>query len=179
MKIIAIRHGETTTNAAGQITGWSEHDLTPKGIAQAQEMAGQLTAPYAALVVSPLRRTRHTAEILAARRGGQMQFDPNLRERNFGSLNGKTWDEIREETGQDIRHIDLDLLAYDYRPWGGECVADVKARVEAFLKKAPEYSGGKDMAVVTHGGIIKMLYILLAPERRRPIGNCSVHEFEI
>ena len=179
MKITAIRHGETATNAAGQITGWNDEDLTERGVAQAQEAAKALKAEFALIVCSPLRRAKHTAEIIAAAHPCEMVLDPNLRERNFGRLNGKTWEEIEAESGKPLRSIDIEKMAYDYHPWGGECVAEVTARVQEFVRRAPELSGGRDLVAVTHGGIIKLLYGMLAHEERRPIGNCSVHEFTL
>jgi probable phosphoglycerate mutase len=179
MKIIAIRHGETATNAAGLITGWNDEDLTAKGIGQAQEAAKALKAEFALIVSSPLMRAKHTAEIIAAAHPCEVVLDPNLRERNFGRLNGKTWEEIETDTGKPMRSIDIEQMAYDYRPWGGECVAEVTARVREFLRQAQEIDGGRDLVAVTHGGIIKLLYSMLAHAERRPIGNCSMHEFTL
>jgi 2,3-bisphosphoglycerate-dependent phosphoglycerate mutase len=179
MKIIAIRHGETATNAAGLITGWNDEDLTEKGVAQAQEAATTLKAEFRFIVSSPLRRAQHTAEIVAAAHPCKIVLDPNLRERNFGRLNGKTWEEIEAESGKPMRSIDIEQMAYDYRPWDGECVAEVTARVQEFLRQAPEIDGGRDLVAVTHGGIIKLLYLMLAHQERRPISNCSIHEFTL
>lgn len=179
MKIIAIRHGETPTNAAERITGWNDEDLTALGVQQAREMAAALTSEFALIAASTLLRARHTAAILAERHPAEIVFDPDLRERDFGSLNGKTWAEIEAETGLPLRQRDIEQLQYDYRPWGGECVADVRARVERFLQRAPGLAAGQDLAVVTHGGVIKMFYVLLNPNERRRIPNCSVHEFNL
>ena len=68
-------------------------------------------------------------------------------------------------------------MAYDYRPYGGESAGEVTARVKEFLRTALEISGGRDLVAVTHGGVIKLLYTLLASDGRKPITNCSVHVF--
>ena len=40
-KLVLIRHGESTWNLENRFTGWTDVDLTPTGVAQAQE-AGRL-----------------------------------------------------------------------------------------------------------------------------------------
>jgi probable phosphoglycerate mutase len=184
MKIIAIRHGEIGLNATGKTTGWLDEELTPTGVQQAQALADSLTAEFSTIIASPLRRAAHTAELIAAKHPARIILDPNIRERNFGSLSGKSWAEIEAETGLDLRHRDVDLMDYDYRPYGGESAAEVIARTKRFILTASEYEaagelGSGDLVAVTHGGIIKVLYSLLASDPRKPITNCSVHNFYV
>jgi broad specificity phosphatase PhoE len=175
MRIIAVRHGEVPSNVVGRVNGWFDEDLTPEGRAQAAEVAEQLDGSFAKIISSTLQRAVETAEIIARRHPRPILLDPNLRERNFGSLHGKTWAEIEAETGHDMRHLDIDLMQYDYRSWGGECVAEVIARVRAFVRSVEHES--EDVLAVTHGGVIKTLYTLLDSDPRHPITNCSVHIF--
>jgi probable phosphoglycerate mutase len=177
MKIIAIRHGEIALNSENKTTGWIDEDLSPTGQQQALALADSLSADFDTIIASPLLRTASTARAIAAKHPCKIIFDPNLRERNFGSLNGKTWDEIETETGKDLRHLDIDLMNYDYRPYGGESVAEVIARTKEFIRMAFEHADSGDVAAVTHGGIIKVLYSLLEADSRQPITNCSVHVF--
>jgi broad specificity phosphatase PhoE len=175
MRIIALRHGQVASNVTGRVNGWFDEELTAEGRAQAAEAAEQLDGSWLKIFSSPLRRAAETAEIIARRHPRPLILDPNLRERNFGSLHGRTWAEIEAETGRDLRHLDIELMQYDYRPWGGECVAQVIARVRAFLRSLE--SERQDVLVVTHGGVIKILYSLLESEPRHPILNCSAHIF--
>ena len=177
MRIIAIRHGETLLNCENRLTGWVDDDLTAKGRDQALAMADGLHEEFELIVSSPLLRAASTAKTIAAKHPCKIIFDADLRERNFGSLNGKTWAEVEAETGKDLRHLDVDLMAYDYRPYGGESVEDVTARVKAYLRSAQEIADGRDLVAVTHGGVIKLLYTLLESDGRKPITNCSVHVF--
>lgn len=180
MKLIAIRHGEIELNAEARTTGWLDVDLTPTGRAQAIQLASTLNESFGMLVSSPLIRALNTAEIIAEGRSCTIVTDPNLRERNFGTLNGMTWGEIEQETGRDLRHLDNDLMSYDYRPYGGECLEDVIARAEKFVAKVRDGQyGGVNVGAVTHGGIIRILYTLLPSQSQRPIANCSVHIFDI
>ena len=184
MRIIAIRHGEIPLNAQDRLTGWIDQDLTPAGRDQALRLADSLQQGFEVLFASPLLRTVSTAAILAAKYPCKIVLDPNLRERNFGSLNGKTWAEVEAETGQDLRHQDIDLMNYDYRPYAGESVAQVTARARAFIRSATACGATAcgatgDVAAVTHGGIIKILYSLLPSDHRQPISNCSIHIFHL
>jgi broad specificity phosphatase PhoE len=184
MKIIAIRHGEIGLNTTGKTTGWLDEELTATGVSQAQTLADHLTADFTTIIASPLRRAAHTAQIIAAKHPSRIILDPNLRERNFGSLSGKSWTEIEAETGLDLRHRDIDLMDYDYRPYGGESAAEVIARTKRFILTATEYAAAGELAsgdlvAVTHGGIIKVLYSLLESDPRHPITNCSVHNFYV
>ena len=177
MKIIAIRHGETALNRETRLTGWVDDGLTAKGWEQALAVANSLDEEFELIVSSPLLRAANTAKTIAAKHPCKMILDANLRERDFGSLSGKTWAEVEAETGQDLRHLDVDLIAYDYRPYGGEWVEDVTARVKEFVRSASEIADGRDLVAVTHGGVIKLLYALLESDGRKPITNCSVHVF--
>jgi 2,3-bisphosphoglycerate-dependent phosphoglycerate mutase len=177
MKIIAIRHGEIALNALGKTTGWLDEELSPNGKQQAAALAESLHANFDTIFCSPLKRAMSTAQIIATKHPFPIIPDPNLRERNFGSLNGRSWDEIAAETGKDLRHLDIDLMDYDYRPYGGESAAQVIARVKVFVRRAQEH--GSDLVAVTHGGIIKILYSLLAHDAPQPITNCSVHTFYV
>jgi probable phosphoglycerate mutase len=179
MKLIAIRHGEIDLNSEGKTTGWLDVDLSLTGRRQATQLAASLKEEFDILVSSPLLRALNTAEIIADSHPCTILLDPNLRERNFGSLNGKTWSEIEKETGRDLRHPDNDLMSYDYRPYGGECVEDVIARARQFIAAVSKQEGGGNIAAVTHGGIIRILYSLLPADSRKPITNCSVHVFYV
>jgi probable phosphoglycerate mutase len=196
VKIIAVRHGEVALNAEGKLSGWLDGPLNELGHRQAAEVGQQLGGrSFRVIAASPLLRTRQTAELISEQMGAvrkralcgdkvemhcPIHLFSDLRERNFGELNGKTWEEAEAYAGRPLRLIDTIELKYDYRPWGGECVADVEARVRHFLSCAQSYAAGADeLLVVTHGGVIRMFYELIGTKPRPSITNCSVHEFEL
>ena len=53
-KLVLIRHGESTWNLENRFTGWTDVDLTPTGVEQAQ--AGRPTAQGSGLRVRPSPR---------------------------------------------------------------------------------------------------------------------------
>ena len=94
MKVIAIRHGEIELNTEGRTTGWLDVDLSPIGIKQAVQLAQNMKGGFKIIISSPLLRALNTAKIISNVHLCQIVQDKNLRERNFGCLNGKTWAEI-------------------------------------------------------------------------------------
>lgn len=105
-KIILLRHGESVWNREGRITGWTDIDLTEKGVAGAVA-AGRVLRSAGVRVdmafVSALRRAGVTLQNLLEALG---QNPPvcrtwRLNERHFGMLQGLTSQEICSRYGDD------------------------------------------------------------------------------
>jgi len=77
-----------------------------------------------------------------------------------------------------LREIDRELI-YDYQPFGGESSSDVKTRLVNFIKELKEQYPEKNILVVTHGGIIRMMHGIYSNKEIDEIANASIHEFEI
>lgn len=85
-----VRHGETVDNASQMMQGQTQGRLNETGIWQAEELARELaTTHFDAIVASDLRRSVHTAEILAAPHGMTVTTTPLLRERDWGDFTGR------------------------------------------------------------------------------------------
>lgn len=101
-----------------------------------------------AVITSPLRRCRVTAEAIAAHAAAPLRIDTRLAEMDFGAWEGCLWDVIPRE--------ELDEWAADFlhaRPHGGESVAMLRARVQAVLEELSGQVG--NCLVLTHAGVIK------------------------
>lgn len=88
-----MTHPEATHDVERLVGGWYDADLTaPNGIEQAERIATSIAArapPQAtALTSSDLRRTRRTAEAIAARLDVDPLLDPGLREQSYGAAEG-------------------------------------------------------------------------------------------
>ncbi len=138
MKIYLIRHGETAWNRESRIQGREDVPLDGEGLAQARALAEAFRhAPLTAVLTSPLLRARKTAELIASAAGTEVFVEPDLTERDFGSVSGHVVDIFNPEK-----------YATDLEP-----LDDVAARVLAVLRRyANELSG--DFAAVSHGGAI-------------------------
>ena len=66
MKIKFVRHGETDLNSPiRRIQGISDYDLNANGIKQAKNIRNKLAKEdFDVIISSPLKRAKHTAEII-------------------------------------------------------------------------------------------------------------------
>lgn len=175
MKIYFVRHGESENNKKGGVTGQLDSPLTEEGRMQAQKTILEIPTDISAIYSSDLMRCKQTAEILNTKLNLPILYDVRLRERSFGSLSGKKFGEM-DATGV-MRQKDQNQV-YDYRPFGGEYVDDVKKRLFACIDDIRREKKGKKILVVTHGGIIRLLHNVLNNKVEEKIHNSSVHEFE-
>ncbi|WP_153505182.1 histidine phosphatase family protein [Cumulibacter manganitolerans] len=159
MRLLLIRHGETTANA-GRIldTAPPGHSLTDLGRRQAEGLVPRLDGlPVGAIYASDLVRTQQTAAPLAAQRGIEVQVHPDGREISGGALEGATHDEAFEQYAHtvfswgDVRHRGTRLA-------GGESGHEVLDRFDRQLARAADaVTGLGDAAVVVaHGAIIRI-----------------------
>lgn len=170
MKVYVIRHGQTELNVKGLINGQLEDALTAEGMEQAKIAAKSLPKTIKHLYVSPLNRARQTAEILNAELNLPITFHDELKEVNFGELQGTPYlDEYKKRHG---------ALDYDWGP-SGENVGQVKERVLRILRDIKNDSGDGEALIVAHGGIVYLLNFLESGETLGPVGNASLHSFDI
>lgn len=145
-QVLFIRHGATNGNLQHRYIGRTDEPLCPHGQALAAALAG---VEADRIIVSPMLRTRQTAELMFP--GRAYEIVDRLRETDFGSFEGKTAEELKHDP--------------DYTEWvnggctgpipGGEAVADFKARCrDAFLEVMAASPEGSTTAFVIHGGCI-------------------------
>ncbi|WP_164471583.1 histidine phosphatase family protein [Halosimplex salinum] len=154
--VLLVRHGETTWNRAGRIQGWADSTLTDRGRDQARAVGSHLLDDYAVdrLVVSDLKRTRETAEVL---RETGLDVGPSpsraWRERHFGELQGATRTDAASRHA--TFHREGSLLAVQSVP-GGESLPAFETRVrEGWRALVDAVDAGETAVVVTHGGPIR------------------------
>ncbi len=180
MLLLVVRHGQTQGNTEGRLQGQqSNQALTAEGKNEVALLAPVLAGiPVHALYSSPLLRARETADLLA--RGVSLPVVENvaLLERDFGTLTGKTWDEIAALGHTDLKEKDK-ALRYDYRRFGGESVEEVKKRIILFLNTLFEAHRAQTVLCATHGGIVRILYEILGVIQPFHNKNAVLHRFEI
>ena len=88
MKVYVVRHGQTELNKQKLITGNMEDTLTPLGQEQAQATTLLLPTTLKRIYCSSLERTKQTAKILNEKLQLPITFHNELKEVNFGVLNG-------------------------------------------------------------------------------------------
>lgn len=171
MKLVLVRHGQTASNVSGALdTGRPGMPLTPRGQQQAQELAHRwenIAPAPDALGVSPLLRTRQTAQPLIERYGIEARILPGVREVRGGKL------EMNASLVDLARYMKTMLPwiqgKWDARMPGGESGHHIFQRalpeVLTLLKDAYARGGEEATAVlVAHGAINRLIASALSPQ---------------
>lgn len=159
LEMLLVRHGETEWNSQRRIQGQLDIPLNATGHAQAQALAGRLaTLDVDAVYASDLARARQTAEPIAAALGLELRLDPRLRERHFGGLQGRFYEELQRDAPAVHQRMRSRDLEFDLD--GGETLPRFHRRVcDAFADLAARHPQGR-IVVVSHGGVLDCLYRL-------------------
>jgi len=151
--LILVRHGESVANAQGLLLGRTDAELTDAGRAQSVAARSLLRDPVAEVRTSPLRRARDTAELLDL--GPPVDVDERWIEVDYGEFECQPLGGIPAEVWQQWRSD------RDFRPEGGETLAQVDRRVAAACEElfAADGAGARrddgDVVVVSHVTPIK------------------------
>ena len=150
-----VRHGESTWNASGLVQGQAEGSvLTAKGRHEAARAAAQLgRAHVRAIWTSDLERAHETAAIIGHALRLPLRYERALRERNFGTAEGRPLSELSTAVSgiEGDRVVDADV-----RPPEGESLRALYRRVASFMDDAAAGASDRAVVVVTHGGVIRM-----------------------
>ncbi|GAA0977002.1 PE-PGRS family protein PE_PGRS11 [Nocardioides aquaticus] len=157
MRLILVRHGQTSSNVAGALdTDEPGADLTELGRRQAAAVPGALAdEDVTAVYASPLVRTQQTASPLAEARGLPVVVRRGLEEVSAGDL------EMRTDEEAVLAYVDL-LRSWmhvdrDRRLPGGEDGTSFLARFDAVVADLAEAHGPDDtVVVVSHGAAIRV-----------------------
>ena len=145
-KIWFLRHGQTEWNKAYRLQGQLDSPLTDQGIAEAHRQAAimpPILAQDPSLFVSPLGRTRQTADIALC--GAPYKTDPRLMEIHAGRWQGMLRADILAANPALVASGAAALEIYDAAD-GGEGVAALHRRIKAFMASLSGPS-----VVVAHG----------------------------
>lgn len=160
--VLLIRHGRTSANTAGLLAGRASGiELDSAGEQQVAELASRLAGvPLRAIITSPLRRCRQTAQALIAAQSDGCVFavDQGLVECGYG-----------EWTGRSLRELSKDKLwsAIQQQPSavrfpGGESMSEMSTRAIAAVRAwnarvEAEHGPAAVWAAVSHGDPIKAI----------------------
>ena len=165
MRLILMRHGETTWNAEARLQGQDNSDLSERGIEQARRFGAFVRALNPARVISSdLGRTRQTAELIGH---GGCPSDPRLREWHMGSWTGRTKPELIAADAE-LYHA---WRAGHHTPEGGEPWTAFRDRVAEGLRHWLA-AGQGDLLAVVHGGVIRAAldaFLQMPPSRVIPV----------
>ena len=159
-RIIAIRHGETAWNVDTRIQGHLDIPLNDTGLWQARQV-GQALADeaVAAIYSSDLQRAYATAQAVAQTTGAPLNPARGLRERSFGSFQGRTFQQIETESPeQALRWRKRD--PHFVPDGGGESLDMLRERIAVTVDGIAARHAGEQIVLVAHGGVMDVLYRL-------------------
>ena len=184
-KLVLLRHGESDWNRENRFTGWTDVDLSPKGIEEARAAGRSLKSGgyrFDVAFTSVLKRAIRTLWITLDELD-QMWLpvtkDWRLNERHYGNLQGLNKAEMAAKFGE--KQVLVWRRSYDVPPdplpaadprseakdprYAGirvpatECLKDTVARVVPYWQSAiaPAIRSGKRVLVAAHGNSLRAL----------------------
>ncbi|MBQ8392436.1 MAG: histidine phosphatase family protein [Clostridia bacterium] len=149
MKLYVARHGETTWNVEWRVSGITDVELTERGREQARAAADILkNEGIEIVIVSPLKRAMHTAEIINEKCNALMKIDNRLTEQNYGVYEG-----VHRKSEGFLGN----KRQFAFRYPGGESMMQVAYRVYSLLDELREKYSDKNVLLVTHGGVCRVI----------------------
>ena len=186
-KLVLVRHGQSEWNLENRFTGWTDVDLSEKGVNEAKKAGIALKEngySFDIAYTSVLKRASNTLNIILDEMGLNIPIKSSwrLNERHYGALQGLNKDETREKYGAD--QVQLWRRSMNVRPpeleeddprYSGndpkyseldkkdipkcENLADTIERVLVYWNEEiePAIKEGKNVIVVAHGNSLRGL----------------------
>ena len=160
--VLLIRHGRTSANTAGILAGRSSGVVLDEvGHKQVAETAARVAGvPLKAVVTSPLRRCRQTAQALVAARGdaAPVVVEQGLVECGYGDWTGKSLRELSKDKLWGTVQSQPSAVRFP----GGESLAEMSARTVGAIRGwdarlTAEHGPDTVWAAVSHGDPIKAI----------------------
>lgn len=141
-----VRHGQTDWNVQGKLQGHADIPLNSAGRAEAAELSERIrTIDFDICFASDLQRAIETARILSATHPLIIRPVPALRERNYGSWEGRLFSELLEyeKRGYPLLNIESD--------------EEIQKRIFPLLDEIVSNHPGATVLIVTHGSVLRSL----------------------
>lgn len=155
-----LRHAHTQYNAERRYAGSIDISLSEVGIRDSRAAAKKLAEiKFDVVVTSTLKRAYETATILVENRTPIVQTRL-CNERNFGVMEGLTWDDI-QTLQPPVLLISVGNDLHTVNPKGGEPFENVWERAKKFRRFLFREYRGKNILVVSHGVFLQMFHGVL------------------
>ena len=157
MRIFFIRHGKDDGNYRG---GWSDMPLVDEGKEQVKKLAEFLERKkdeykIEKIISSDLLRTKQTTEIINEKLKVPVEYTDKLREMNNGKIAGM----LNADVEKLYPGLYYNTLRMDERYPEGESPIEFYSRITRdFEKIVDENKECKNIMVVTHSGVINIIY---------------------
>lgn len=120
MRLVLVRHGESVWNKENKFTGWTDVELSEKGIEEAHAIGkklSELNIEFGIAYTSVLKRAEDTLEYILeelAQQNIKTRRSYKLNERHYGALQGLNKDGTRVQYGNE--QVAKWRRSYDVRP---------------------------------------------------------------
>lgn len=164
-----VRHGKTLFNEMGRMQGMCDSPLLKEGILGAENTASALSkVKFASCYSSSSQRAWDTAEIICRPHGLNPILMKELREFDFGELDGEYLKDVKKEKGNYFTRE-------DWSEYGGDTMSSFAERSKrAFDQMIQESNDGDNVLVVGHGAyIMHLMETLLYFDRDSYIDECN------
>ena len=155
-RLLLVRHGDTELNSRERYWGHTDIKLSEAGLRQAEKLRDRLaTEKIDVIYSSELQRASETAKIIASRHQLDVTTCAELRETNFGKIEGLTFDEVSRlypELTQLWINWSLQLKFPD-----GESIDELNCRVSKFLDRLKKHAPDETILIVAHAGPLRLL----------------------
>ena len=168
-----VRHGKTFANQQGLKQGTINSEITylsEVGRQQAKILHDRFDVSFAdKIYVSPLQRTKDTADYLNSGVGLPIEKDERLLEISYGKWDGQSNAELMK-TYPEVFDEELKDVLPSYAPLAdGETFEHVENRVSEFMEETAEkYPDGK-FILVSHGFTVKAAMLVALKQQDDPM----------
>ncbi len=155
-RLLLVRHGESEFNHAGRFAGFADVDLTEVGRRQVEKLKERIAGEKIdAVYSSDLRRAVRTAEIATEGRGLAITTCPEVREINYGEVDGLPFAEIKSRFPDLAKQLSTSELELAFP--GGETFSAFVERVSTFKDRLAKHGQSETVLLVAHGGPLRAL----------------------
>ena len=155
-KLLLVRHGETELKSSERLWGHTDVKLDALGLRQAERLRDRLAVEKIdAIYSSNLQRALVTAEIIASRHQLGVTACAELREFNYGKIEGLNHEEIKElypEFYKSMMQRSPNLRFPD-----GESIGELGNRVNKFMDRLKKHTPEQTILIVAHFGVLRTL----------------------
>lgn len=159
MKLYLVRHGESVANKK-DLYHFPQTALNKEGISQSKKISLRFKKPPIDFIYSSdLERARQTAVIISKKIGKKVEFSSDLREFRKPS---KLWGKSDDYDGSK-NYTKLQKKNFYNPEWklsDDESFSDLKSRASEVLKNLITKFQDKQILIISHGALIKMLTAL-------------------
>ena len=183
IKLILVRHGKTTCNEKGALSGLTDSVLSETGKLQSQKIADYLKyTNIDKIYTTPFKRTKETIEKLAETKNIKVEESSQLNEINFGDFEGLSFKDIEKNHPEEVQKMIKDGDTYKYP--NGESLEDTFVRVKKEIDNIINNNENSTILICSHGGTIRNIisYLLSGDYKYHwnfKIDNGSITEIEI